>query len=204
MNKLIPAVIFVSCAWFFTGCAATSPMSILYAPSVGETGGTGTLYLKGATPRAVGDGTRNLRWVIGRRTGLDGNVTGDILSVRSSEDMVLDAFNVELGASGYRVEVVSSLPSGVRKGVELSSVQVEVEESTLFPGKKATGSVKVWLEIWKDGVKVVENTLYYYQAVHQESDVVPENVDCIRAMMKLENDPMRSIHKTDKALGIGK
>ena len=58
--------------------------------------------------------------------------------------------------------------------------------------------------VWKDGIKVVENTLYYYQAVHQESDVVPENVDCIRAMMKLENDPMRSIHKTDKAIGIGK
>jgi glyceraldehyde-3-phosphate dehydrogenase (NAD(P)) len=51
---------------------------------------------------------------------------------------------------------------------------------------------------------VVENTLYYYQAVHQESDVVPENVDCIRAMMKLENDPMISIHKTDKAIGIAK
>ena len=169
MNKLIPAVIFVSCAWFFTGCAATSPMSILYAPSVGETGGTGTLYLKGATPRAVGDGTRNLRWVIGRRTGLDGNVTGDILSVRSSEDMVLDAFNVELGASGYRVEVVSSLPSGVRKGVELSSVQVEVEESTLFPGKKATGSVKVWLEIWKDGVKVKRLS---YQASASDVSVV--------------------------------
>jgi glyceraldehyde-3-phosphate dehydrogenase (NAD(P)) len=58
--------------------------------------------------------------------------------------------------------------------------------------------------VWRDGIKVVENTIYYYQAVHQESDVVPENVDCIRAMMKIENDPMRSIHKTDKAIGIGK
>ncbi len=58
--------------------------------------------------------------------------------------------------------------------------------------------------VWKDGVKVVDNTLYYYQAVHQESDVVPENIDCIRSMMKLENDPMLSIHKTDEAMGIGK
>jgi len=58
--------------------------------------------------------------------------------------------------------------------------------------------------VWKDGVKMVDNILYYYQAVHQESDVVPENVDCIRAMMKIENDPMRSIHMTDKAMGIDK
>jgi len=60
------------------------------------------------------------------------------------------------------------------------------------------------IAVWQDGVKVVGNTLYYYQAVHQESDVVPENVDCIRAMMKLEPDAARSIKKTDERLGISK
>jgi glyceraldehyde-3-phosphate dehydrogenase (NAD(P)) len=44
--------------------------------------------------------------------------------------------------------------------------------------------------------------LYYYQAIHQESDVVPENIDAIRAMMELEEDNMKSIEKTNKALGI--
>jgi glyceraldehyde-3-phosphate dehydrogenase (NAD(P)) len=44
--------------------------------------------------------------------------------------------------------------------------------------------------------------LYYYQAVHQESDVVPENVDCIRAMMKLEKDNLASIERTDRAIGL--
>lgn len=58
--------------------------------------------------------------------------------------------------------------------------------------------------VWEDGVKVVEKTLYYYQAIHQESDVIPENIDCIRSMMKLEKDPLRSIRKTDRTLGIGK
>jgi glyceraldehyde-3-phosphate dehydrogenase (NAD(P)) len=58
--------------------------------------------------------------------------------------------------------------------------------------------------VWEDGVKVEGHTLYYYQAIHQESDIVPEIVDCIRAMMKVETDPLRSIRKTDKALGIVK
>jgi len=58
--------------------------------------------------------------------------------------------------------------------------------------------------VWQDGVKVTGNTLYYYQAIHQESDVVPEVVDCIRAMMKLEPDPMKSIRKTDRTLRISK
>jgi glyceraldehyde-3-phosphate dehydrogenase (NAD(P)) len=58
--------------------------------------------------------------------------------------------------------------------------------------------------VWEDGIKVIGNTLYYYQGIHQESDVVPESVDCIRAMMKLEPDALRSIQKTDRSLGIQK
>ena len=56
--------------------------------------------------------------------------------------------------------------------------------------------------VWEDSVKVVGNTLYYYQAVNQESDVIPENIDCIRSMCKLEEDPAKSIAKTNKAMGI--
>lgn len=58
------------------------------------------------------------------------------------------------------------------------------------------------IALWRDGVHVVDNVLYYYQAIHQEADVVPENVDAIRAMCNLETDNMRSIKKTDKAMGI--
>jgi glyceraldehyde-3-phosphate dehydrogenase (NAD(P)) len=56
--------------------------------------------------------------------------------------------------------------------------------------------------VWEDGVKAVGNTLYYYQAVHQESDVIPENVDCIRSMCKMEQDGAASQAKTNKAMGI--
>jgi glyceraldehyde-3-phosphate dehydrogenase (NAD(P)) len=56
--------------------------------------------------------------------------------------------------------------------------------------------------VWEDGVKAVGDTLYYYQAVHQESDVIPEIVDCIRSMCKIEEDASVSIKKTDKAMGI--
>jgi glyceraldehyde-3-phosphate dehydrogenase (NAD(P)) len=56
--------------------------------------------------------------------------------------------------------------------------------------------------LWKDGVKVLDGVLYYYQAIHQESDVIPENVDVIRSMCEVEPDNMKSILKTNKALGI--
>ncbi len=60
------------------------------------------------------------------------------------------------------------------------------------------------IAVWKDGVHVVDGKhLYYFQAVHQESDVVPENVDAIRAIMSLEKDGHRSMEKTDRTMGIG-
>jgi glyceraldehyde-3-phosphate dehydrogenase (NAD(P)) len=60
------------------------------------------------------------------------------------------------------------------------------------------------IAVWKDGVHVVDGKhLYYFQAVHQESDVVPENVDAIRALMSLETDGHRSMEKTDRTMRIG-
>lgn len=56
--------------------------------------------------------------------------------------------------------------------------------------------------VWADGLHVDGKTLFYSQAVHQEADVVPENVDCIRAMMRTTEDGPRSIEMTDKAMGI--
>jgi len=54
--------------------------------------------------------------------------------------------------------------------------------------------------VWEDGVSLQEDTLYYFQAIHQESDVIPENVDAIRAMMQTEENWKASVEKTDKAI----
>ena len=51
--------------------------------------------------------------------------------------------------------------------------------------------------VWEDGVKLLGNRLYYFQAIHQESDVIPENVDCVRALMGTEADWRTSVAKTD-------
>jgi glyceraldehyde-3-phosphate dehydrogenase (NAD(P)) len=58
------------------------------------------------------------------------------------------------------------------------------------------------IPVWKESINVVGKELFYMQAVHQESDVVPENVDAIRAMLEMESDNEKSIAKTNKAMGI--
>jgi glyceraldehyde-3-phosphate dehydrogenase (NAD(P)) len=58
--------------------------------------------------------------------------------------------------------------------------------------------------IWEESVTVdPQGEFNVFQAIHQESDVVPENIDCIRAMTGIEKDGMRSMDKTNKALAIG-
>ena len=55
--------------------------------------------------------------------------------------------------------------------------------------------------IWEEGVGTNKKKLFYMQAVHQESDVVPENIDCIRAMMGFE-DAKKSMDMTDESMGL--
>ena len=55
--------------------------------------------------------------------------------------------------------------------------------------------------IWEEGVGVEGKKLFYLQAIHQESDVVLENIDAIRAMTGFK-DAKKSIEMTNKSLGI--
>ncbi len=56
--------------------------------------------------------------------------------------------------------------------------------------------------LWEEGVRVDGRTATFFQAIHQESVVIPEVVDAIRAMFDLAPDAAHSIAMTDRALGI--
>jgi len=55
--------------------------------------------------------------------------------------------------------------------------------------------------VWKETVTVEDRRLYWIHMVHQESIVVPDNVDAIRAMFEME-DKEDSIRMTNEAMGI--
>jgi glyceraldehyde-3-phosphate dehydrogenase (NAD(P)) len=58
--------------------------------------------------------------------------------------------------------------------------------------------------IWEESISIDPGgELNFFQGIHQESDVVPENIDCIRAMTGIQEDNMKSMAKTNKAMGIG-
>jgi len=56
--------------------------------------------------------------------------------------------------------------------------------------------------LWEDGIRLDGADLHFFQAIHQESIVVPENIDAIRAMCDLAPDAASSIEVTDMTLGL--
>ena len=56
--------------------------------------------------------------------------------------------------------------------------------------------------VWEQGIHLKGGDLYFFQAIHQESIVIPENIDAVRAMLGLASSAAASIEMTDRALGI--
>ena len=56
--------------------------------------------------------------------------------------------------------------------------------------------------VWEESISVTGRDLYLFQNVHQEADVVPENVDAIRAMTT-DVDAAESVARTNETLGVG-
>jgi glyceraldehyde-3-phosphate dehydrogenase (NAD(P)) len=58
--------------------------------------------------------------------------------------------------------------------------------------------------VWEDALAADDREVYLTFQVHNEAIVVPETIDCIRALTGIEHHPAASIAKTDQALGIVK
>ena len=56
--------------------------------------------------------------------------------------------------------------------------------------------------LWEEGLSLDGQDAYFFQAIHQESVTIPENIDAIRAMFELAADGPASIAITDRSLGL--
>jgi len=87
----------------------------------------------------------------------------------------------------------------VRKATGITST-AELKEYAMDLGRQRSD---LWENgIFEESVSCLGKELYLFQAIHQEADVVVENVDCIRAMTGIEKDPAKSIAMTNKALNF--
>jgi glyceraldehyde-3-phosphate dehydrogenase (NAD(P)) len=58
------------------------------------------------------------------------------------------------------------------------------------------------IPVWLESISIIHNDLTLIWATPEESNVIPENVDAIRALTGIEKNPKNSIEKTDRSLGV--
>ncbi|MDN7024850.1 type II glyceraldehyde-3-phosphate dehydrogenase [Methanoculleus sp. FWC-SCC1] len=110
------------------------------------------------------------------------------LKKETTRDAVLEVFR-----SHNRIGLVT-------KATKITS-NAQLREYTQDLGRPRTD---LWENgVFEDSVSVLDGKEFYcFQAIHQEADVIPENIDAIRALMGTVNDPDESIRMTNEALGF--
>lgn len=109
------------------------------------------------------------------------------LSRKASREEVLEALR-----NAPRIVLVSSEATGIKSTAQLIEAARDVRPRNDIPE----------LVVFEESVSVDGDEVILFQAVHQESIVVPENIDAIRAVAELAGTAEETIARTDKALGI--
>ncbi len=112
--------------------------------------------------------------------------------------------NVTLGGEPNAAEVRDLLASQSRIHVIDGGLGIdsgwELQEFALDRGRDRMNLYEN--QIFEDSIEMDGPQLHLFQSIHRESDVVPENIDGIRAIMG-EADAVESIELTNDVMGIG-
>jgi glyceraldehyde-3-phosphate dehydrogenase (NAD(P)) len=103
-----------------------------------------------------------------------------------------------------RDEVLAALGATPRVALVTAAAGVEAPNAVIEIARDlGRPRADVWeVAIWADTVAVDGREVVLTYMVHNESIVVPENVDAIRALSGNEPDPATSIAATDASLGV--
>jgi glyceraldehyde-3-phosphate dehydrogenase (NAD(P)) len=127
------------------------------------------------------------------------------MAVKTSTTLMhLHAINIELKKACREDDIIGVFEKRPRIRLVSSKDRIKsTAEAMEFAKDLGRPRGDMWENVvWKDSIAINKGELYFFQAIHQESDVVPENVDAIRALLEIEKDGAKSIKKTNKALGI--
>lgn len=116
----------------------------------------------------------------------------------------LHYWNVQLTKKANREEILAAFKSSSRTllinysdGLTSNNT---IKERMLDKGRPYGDMYEVAL--WQDMLKVIDDELFYAYVVDNQAIVIPETIDAIRALTKIELNADESIRKTNISLGI--
>jgi glyceraldehyde-3-phosphate dehydrogenase (NAD(P)) len=118
--------------------------------------------------------------------------------------MHMHAITMDLKKAATREDILRIIEMHPRMGLVRKATGItstaELKEYVMDLGRHRSD---LWENgVFEDSVAVVDKELYLFQAIHQEADVVVENIDAIRAMIGSVKDPETSVRMTNEALGF--
>ena len=134
-----------------SGCSTVEIRANLVYESVAAPGGaTGEILLARAVER------HNALKLPGGKVllGTVKNSGTEIVTADSAVDWVGLAMTKELTNAGFRVTSVPELPRGAPRGVNVAILGVGVEQEDNFVMLTTTATVRVEVEVWRDGANV--------------------------------------------------
>ncbi len=116
----------------------------------------------------------------------------------------LHAWSVELTRSASKEDVLAAFRAAPRIAFLRASEGVVALNSTLeMMADLGRPRGDMWeVGLWEDSLTVQGNELFYNYQVYNQAIVVPETIDAIRALTGIEKDGLKSITRTDKAMGL--
>lgn len=116
----------------------------------------------------------------------------------------LHAWSVELTRSSTKYEVLDAFRAAPRISFLRASDGVVALNSTIeMMADLGRPRADMWeVGLWEDSLTVKGAELFYNYQVYNQAIVVPETVDAVRALTGIEENGLRSIAKTDRAMGL--
>lgn len=149
------------------GCARYArSVNMLYTPAGVSQQASGDLYV--VIPENQLTPSAQVKWVIGKVTDDENKKIDELFSPRSPAELAQSALSQELKRTGYTVLPVAKRPGTHTKLIDISKVEISLNQLSDFADLKATCRVLIALDIYKNGelIRKLE-----YQSLSSKTDI---------------------------------
>ena len=170
ISRYITIMTLMLTAALAAGCATVGDQraDILYKSAANASGGSGDLHLVQDVAASSG-GATPIQWIIGDVANGDGEKIGNVVTDIAPSDLIMNAFEQEFRGAGFDVIRDRTMPNDITRGLKLTSAVVKLTEVKSLTRSEAKCSMKVALELWRNGNAVSK---LEYEAVFSDSAVV--------------------------------
>ena len=157
---------------FLSGCARYGrTVSVLYEPSTTSRGGSGEVSI--IIPENQQTLSPDIKWVVGKITDDNNNVVDDVMSLRSSAEIIQTAFGLEFKKAGYKVVPTTKRNGAEQVAIDLTKTKIEISQISSISKLEVKCRVMAAVDVYKNGALIKK---LQYEATNSKTDIKDREV----------------------------